>query len=244
MWRVWESHGASWLFVQKITENDVPRPAPEFSRFDGNVLLDAFAGYKRAVRRTVPHAVEVLDPFHVVRLAGDNQCWQHLQREAAGRCGTTRNPLYRARRTLLKTRGTLTDRQRATVARLFADPANRPLEVMWGAYQKIIKCYAEPDRRRVRGMMHEPVDDVNAGPTNAPREPGTLDRTLGRRLPDVPAYFDHAHSSNGPTEAVNGRLEHLRGIALGFTNLNNHITRSLLHTGGFRQTVQNQINRL
>ena len=153
--------------MQKITENDVPRPAPEFSRFDGNVLLGAFAGYKRAVRRTVPHAVEVLDPFHVVRLAGDNQCRQHLQREVAGRRGTTRNPLYRARHTLLKTRGTLTDRQRATVARLFADPANRPLEVMWGAYQKIIKCYAEPDRRRVRGMMHEPVDDVNAGPTNA-----------------------------------------------------------------------------
>ena len=241
---MWESHGASWLFVQKITENDVPRPAPEFSRFDGNVLLGAFAGYKRAVRRTVPHAVEVLDPFHVVRLAGDNQCRQHLQREVAGRRGTTRNPLYRARRTLLKTRGTLTDRQRATVARLFADPANRPLEVMWGAYQKIIKCYAEPDRRRVRGMMREPVDDVNAGPTNVPREPGTLDRTLGRLLPDVPAYFDHAHSSNGPAEAVNGRFEHLRGIALGFTNLNNHITRSLLHTGGFRQTVQNQINRL
>lgn len=36
---------------------------------------------------------------------------------------------------------------------------------------------------------------------------------------------------------------HLRGIALGFTNLNNYITRSLLHAGGFRQTVQNQISQ-
>jgi hypothetical protein len=40
--------------------------------------------------------------------------------------------------------------------------------------------------------------------------------------------------SNGPTEAINGRLEHLRGSALGFGNLTNYIARSLLETGGFR----------
>ena len=39
---------------------------------------------------------------------------------------------------------------------------------------------------------------------------------------------------NGPTEALNGRLEHLRGCALGFRNLTNYIARSLLETGGFR----------
>ena len=37
--------------------------------------------------------------------------------------------------------------------------------------------------------------------------------------------------SNGPTEAINGRLEHLRGIALGFRNLTNYTIRSLIHTG-------------
>ena len=48
------------------------------------------------------------------------------------------------------------------------------------------------------------------------------------------AYVDRAGSSNGPTEAINGRLEHLRGTALGFRNLPNYIARSLLETGGFR----------
>jgi len=47
-------------------------------------------------------------------------------------------------------------------------------------------------------------------------------------------YFDRPGTSNGPTEAINGRLEHLRGTALGFRNLTNYITRSLLDTGGFR----------
>lgn len=48
------------------------------------------------------------------------------------------------------------------------------------------------------------------------------------------AYFDHVGSSNGPTEALNGRLEDLRGIALEFQNLAHYIARSLLKSGGFR----------
>jgi hypothetical protein len=36
-----------------------------------------------------------------------------------------------------------------------------------------------------------------------------------------------ARHSNGPTEAINGRLEHLRGSALGFRNLTNYIARFL-----------------
>lgn len=61
-----------------------------------------------------------------------------------------------------------------------------------------------------------------------------LGTTLKRRKNDILAYFDHVGSSNGPTEALNGRLEHLRGIALGFRNLTHYIARSLLETGGFR----------
>jgi len=52
--------------------------------------------------------------------------------------------------------------------------------------------------------------------------------------PPLQAYFDRPHTSNGPTEAVNGRLEHLRGTALGFRNLTNYRIRSLLEAVGFR----------
>ena len=62
----------------------------------------------------------------------------------------------------------------------------------------------------------------------------TLGRTLKKRAEDVLAYIDRPGTSNGPTEAMNGRLEHLRGSALGFRNLTNYIARSLLETGGFR----------
>ncbi len=62
----------------------------------------------------------------------------------------------------------------------------------------------------------------------------TLGRTLEKRAADVLAYFERPGTSNGPTEALNGRLEHLRGSALGFRNLTNYIARSMLETGGFR----------
>jgi len=62
----------------------------------------------------------------------------------------------------------------------------------------------------------------------------TLGRTLKRPAADVLAYFERPGTSNGPTEASNGRLEHLRGSALGLQNLTNYIARSLLETGGLR----------
>ena len=61
-----------------------------------------------------------------------------------------------------------------------------------------------------------------------------LGRTLTKRATDVLAFFDRPGTSNGPTEAINGRLEHLRGSALGFRNLVHYIARSLLEAGGFR----------
>ena len=69
----------------------------------------------------------------------------------------------------------------------------------------------------------------------------TLGRTLKRRATDILAYFDHPHTSNGPTEAINGRLEHLRGSALGFRNLTHYITRALLETGGFKPQLHPEL---
>ena len=63
-----------------------------------------------------------------------------------------------------------------------------------------------------------------------------LGRTLHRRRHDVLALFDH-HASNGPTEAINGRLEALRRNALGFRNLTHYRWRSPLHSGALHSLV-------
>ena len=82
--------------------------------------------------------------------------------------------------------------------------------------------------------MEQVIASVSHGVPGALREVITLGRTLTKRAGDVLAYFDRPGTSNGPTEAINGRLEHLRGSALGFRNLTNYIARSLLEVGGFK----------
>lgn len=58
---------------------------------------------------------------------------------------------------------------------------------------------------------------------------------------NVLAYFDLPDTSNGPAEAINGHLEHIRGSALGLRNLTHYITRSLLEAGGFSPLLHPQI---
>jgi len=108
------------------------------------------------------------------------------------------------------------------------------VEATWGIYQRMIGAYREPDRSRGRQLMTALIESVSHGVPGALTELITLGRTLKMRAEDVLAYFDRPGTSNGPTEAMNGRLEHLRGSALGFRNLANYVARSLLETGGFR----------
>src|SRR3546814_14767840 len=64
----------------------------------------------------------------------------------------------------------------------------------------------------------------------------TLGRTLKKRAADVLAYFDRPGTSNGHTEAINGRHEKLSGRALGCRNLTNYIPREQLAAGRHRKS--------
>jgi transposase len=117
---------------------------------------------------------------------------------------------------------------------LFAVDAHVEVEATWSIYQRMITAYRDPDRTRGRDVMTTLIASLTNGVPDPLTEVLTLGRTLRKRAADVLAYFDRPGTSNGPTEAINGRLEHLRGSALGFRNLTNYIARSLLETGGFR----------
>ncbi|NHU86435.1 transposase [Kocuria sp. JC486] len=62
----------------------------------------------------------------------------------------------------------------------------------------------------------------------------SLRQTLQRRQVDALPHFDCPGTSDGSTEAIHGRHEHLRASALGFRSLTHYIARWLLETGGFR----------
>ncbi len=200
------------------------------------VAMDGFTGFKTAAAEELPDAVAVMDPFHVVRLAGDalDQCRRRVQQDTCGHRGRKGDPLYAARRTLHTGADLLTDKQKDRLHGLFAVDEHVQVEATWGIYQRMITAYREPDRTKGRDHMEKLITSVSQGVPAALSEVVTLGRTLKKRAADVLAYFDRPGTSNGPTEAINGRLEHLRGSALGFRNLTNYIARSLLETGGFR----------
>ena len=200
------------------------------------VAMDGFTGFKTATTEELPEATAVMDPFHVVRLAGDalDRCRRRIQQIIHGHRGHAHDPLYRARRTLHTGIDLLSESQRQRLQTLFADDNHVQVEVTWGVYQRMIIAYREPDRARGRELMTKVIDALSDGVPQPLTELHTLGRTLKKRATDVLAYFDRPGASNGPTEAINGRLEHLRGSALGFRNLTNYIARCLLEAGGFR----------
>ncbi len=184
-----------------------------------------------------------MDPFHVVRLAGDalDQCRHRVQQDTIGHRGRKGDALYAARRTLHTGADLLTDKQKQRLENLFEDDQHVEVEATWGIYQRMIAAYREPDRTRGRQLMQRLIESVSSGVPGALTEVITLGRTLKKRAADILAYFDRPGTSNGPTEAINGRLEHLRGSALGFRNLTNYIARSLLETGRFRPQLHPEL---
>lgn len=200
------------------------------------VAMDGFTGFKTAAAETVHDAVAVMDPFHVVALAGDalDRCRQRVQQQTCGHRGRTGDPLYGIRRVLRTGAELLTGKQKTRLTAAFADDAHVEVEATWLFYQRIVAAYRDPDRANAKTTLTDIISTLAAGVPAALSELITLGRTLKRRATDVLAYFDRPGTSNGPTEAINGRLEHLRGTALGFRNLTNYIARSLLEAGGFR----------
>ena len=93
------------------------------------VAMDGFTGFKTATAEELPDAACVMDPFHVVRLAGDalDRCRRRVQQAIHGHRGTKHDPLYRARRTLHTGADLLTDKQTGRLTALFAD--DRHVEV-------------------------------------------------------------------------------------------------------------------
>ena len=151
------------------------------------VAMDGFTGFKTATTEELPEAVAVMDPFHVVRLAGEalDQCRRRVQQAIHGHRGHKDDPLYSARRTLHTGADLLTDRQKDRLAALFAADDHVEVEATWGIYQRMITAYREPDRTRGRELMGKLIESVSHDVPVALGELITLGRTLKKRAADV-----------------------------------------------------------
>ena len=132
--------------------------------------MDGFGGYKTATADQLPEATTVMNPFHVVALAGVKLglTRQRIQQQTCGHRGRTGDPLYGIRR-ITRTRATLlTDRQKSSLTTVFADEAPIAVAVTWSIYQHIIAAYADPNRRSGKRAMTKLIDYVRRNPARRP----------------------------------------------------------------------------
>ena len=203
------------------------------------VTMDGFTGYRTATAESLDKARAVMDPFHVVHLAAEKLtlCRQRVQQDTCGHRGRSGDPLYGIRRTLLTRIGLLTDTQKTRLRTgLDAREEHVAVAITYAIYQDLIDAYDKSNKRDGKIAMYKLLKRIHTGLPAGLAEVAQLGRSLWVRRAEILAYFDTG-ASNGPVEAINGRLEHLRGIALGFRNLKHYILRSLIHSGQLAESL-------
>jgi len=205
------------------------------------VAMDGFTGFKTAAAETLPDAAAVMDPFYD---DAPSTWWRWPGTPwttAADAC--SRKPAV-----IVAAPGTRSTGSAASCAPgsscspTDSTPAHRRVRRRGPRAGRGHLGHLPAHRRRLprprppRRQGH-PAEGHRRPQHRCAKRTDRADHPRANPAPqsrDVLAYFDRPGTSNGPTEAINGRLEHLRGTALGFRNLTNCILRSLLDLGGFR----------
>jgi transposase len=193
--------------------------------------LDLSGPYRAVFDTMLPDAVQIADPFHLVRLANQklDECRRRVQNETMGHRGRKDDPLYRARRLLTKADERLDVNGRSRLLGLLdaGDPRGE-VRTAWHAKEVVRALYdhSDPDLavEFVERLGHDLQDE------SCPIEVRSLGRTLLRWRDQIAAWH-RAHVSNGPTEAINNLIKRVKRVAFGFTRWRNYRIRALLYAG-------------
>jgi len=201
-------------------------PPTEVAGAGHDVSLDPFRGYATALSTSLPHAVGVLDAFHVVRLglAAVDDVRRRVQQQTLGRRGHRDDSLYRGRRLLRRTFMTLNQRQwtKLESTLVLGDPTGR-LTQAWIVAQELMLLYQRA--RDLLDAQHRLWKIQDRCARSEVPELLRLARTLDAWRPELLAAFTptgRCPASNGPTEAVNMLIKKIKRIGHGFRNLTNY----------------------
>ena len=195
--------------------------------------LDPYRGYARRCAPRCPHAVRVLDAFHVVRLgfAAVDDVRRRIQHDQTGHRGRTGDPLYGIRRLLRRRHDHHSER---SWTRLLAgldagDTPDEQLARTWVAAQDLRLIFTcTGDRARAAQTLYRWL--TYCADADIP-ELTRLARTIDSWRAELLAYFDTGGVSNGPTEAINLLIKKIKRVGHGFRNFDNYRLRLLLHCG-------------
>src|SRR6476469_9891387 len=174
--------------------------------------LDPFRGYATALNQQLPHAVRVLDPFHVTKLGltALDQVRRRVQHDVHGHRGHRGDPLYGIRRILRRRADRLSERAWGRLrAGLVAGDRCGQVTAAWTIAQDLMRCYQLRDASAAAAVITAardcPVPEI-----------ARLGRTLHTWRAEFLAHFAHTDVSNGPTEALNLKIKNTKRTARGF----------------------------
>jgi transposase len=196
------------------------------------VAIDPCAVYRSAVTKALPHAVIVVDHFHLVRLANQavTRVRQRVTRQVFGRRGTTSDPAWANRRRLLRGRERLSEQQYTRMwEEILAQEATGELLATWIAKEELRYLLAlartRPARSEISSRLFAFYDWCARA--DVP-EVTTLAKTIEAWWPQILAFIDTGITNAG-TEANNRLIKDAARIAFGFRNLDNQRRRVRLH---------------
>ena len=193
--------------------------------------LDLSGPYRAVFDTMLPDAIQVADPFHVVKLANQklDECRRRVQNETCGHRGRKDDPLYRCRRLLTKADERLDEYGRTKLLGLLdAGDPHGEVRTAWHAKEVVRSIYEHHDPDLAGEFVDRLGHDLQD--KSCPIEVRSLGRTLLRWKEQIAAWH-RAHVSNGPTEAANNLIKRIKRVAFGFTNFRNYRVRVLLYAG-------------
>ena len=196
--------------------------------------MDGFTGFKSAAAEELPDARAVMDPFHVVHLAGDalDECRRRTGQELHHRRGRAKDPQYKASRMLHTRSCLLTPRQQHQILDLLTSDCHVALEVTWSVYQNITWCLqcAQHERGQGPDASRNQHTDLHARTKLPDRAHYTGQDTPQTSWPTSTTPTPPLTPPKPSTAASNTYAAPPSDLR----NLTHYITQALLETGEFK----------
>jgi transposase len=193
--------------------------------------LDLSGSYRSVFDTMLPDAIQIADPFHVVKLANFvlDEVRRRVQNETCGHRGRKSDPLYRSRKLMTLAHERLDDESNLKLVGLLeaGDPRGE-VRTAWHAKEVVRSIYAIDDPELAGGFVTQLGIDLQD--ESCPPEIRRLGRTITKWRHQIAAWYQ-ARFTNEPTQAVNNLIKRVKRVAFGITNWTNYRTRSLLYAG-------------
>ena len=171
-------------------------------------VLDMSGPYRTAYDRVLPNALQVADPFHVIRLANQrlDEVRRRVQNQTLGHRGRKDDPLYRIRRLLTAVHERISDRGQTRLRGLLdAGDPHGEVRTAWHAKKTVRGIYEVDSPAVALRYTLQLADDL--GDESCPPEVNKLGRTIARWTAQI-INWHLSRVTNGPTEALNNLIKH------------------------------------